>query len=294
VSQRPEAARPRAAGERSRLVDGTLRPGRRRGGAHGRLAYTEGAAATRACGSARGAPRFAERHVRRLVRGAQALGLPAADPRRLRRALEELAKAAFFGGEGVVAALAIARRRRRAARRRCAARPWRGSPAWRAVTAPLPHPGALLAGRHKLTQRLLQALASDAARAAGAEEALLFDAAGYLVEGRSHERRRDAGGRRALHAADRARRGRGIALEVASERLPARCGATSRAATCFAARGVAVINAVRGARAGSRSTARRSAPTAARCGAPRCGIGRRLGPRRAGVYPAAPTQEPHP
>jgi branched-subunit amino acid aminotransferase/4-amino-4-deoxychorismate lyase len=55
--------------------------------------------------------------------------------------------------------------------------------ALRAVTAPFAHPGALLAGGPKLSHRLLQALAFDAARAARADEALLFDASGWLVEG---------------------------------------------------------------------------------------------------------------
>src|SRR5262249_10133056 len=130
-----------------------------------------------------GAPRFAERHVRRLVRGAQALALPAVDPRLLQRALGEFARCAFLGGEGVVR-LSLSRDGDGALHvvgvpRELGEDP----PAWRTVTAPFAHPGAQVSGGHKLTDRLLQALASDAARAAGADEALLFDADGYLVEG---------------------------------------------------------------------------------------------------------------
>ena len=41
---------------------------------------------------------------------------------------------------------------------------------------------ARIAGGHKLTNRLVHALAADAARAAGVREALLFDRDGFLVE----------------------------------------------------------------------------------------------------------------
>src|SRR6185436_18906313 len=126
-----------------------------------------------------GAPRFAARHVARLVRDARSLGLPRADPLLLLRALDELARAAFAGGEGIVrlqlssdgdGALHVVGTARALGD---------DPPAWRAVTAPFPHPGAPLGGA-KLSQRLLHALASDAARAAGAQEALWFDAAGRL------------------------------------------------------------------------------------------------------------------
>jgi branched-subunit amino acid aminotransferase/4-amino-4-deoxychorismate lyase len=194
-----------------------------------------------------GAPRFADRHVRRLVRGAAALGLPAVDPRLLRRALDELAAAAFPAGEGVVR-LQLSRDGRGALRVVGVPRGLgEDAKEWRAVTAPLVHPGPMLGGGHKLTDRLLQALASDAARAAGVEEALLFDADGYLVEGaRTNAVALGADGALCTPPPERGAVA-GIALEVMSERLPVFRRDLSRRKLC-AARGVAVINAVRGAR----------------------------------------------
>jgi len=249
VSQRPEAARREPQASEVVWVDGTLRPADAPVVRTDDSAYTEGRGCYTSVRIRAGAPRFAERHVRRLVRGAQVLGLPAADPRRLRRALEELAKAAFFGGEGVVR-LSLSRDGDGALRVVGVPRDLgEDPPAWRAVTAPLPHPGALLAGGPKLTQRLLQALASDAARAAGAEEALLFDAAGYLVEGaRTNVVAMRADGALCTPPTERGAVA-GIALEVASERLPALVRRDLSRRDLFAARGVAVINAVRGARA---------------------------------------------
>jgi branched-chain amino acid aminotransferase len=196
-----------------------------------------------------GAPRFADRHIRRLVRGANALGLSPVDPHLLRRALDELAQAAFFGGEGVVR-LQLSRDGDGALHVVGVPRGLGDDPpAWRAVTAPLPHPGALLAGGHKLTHRLLQALASDAARAAGVEEALLFDGAGHLVEGaRTNVVALGADGALCTPPTERGAVA-GIALEVAGERLPALLRRDLSRRDLLAARGVAVINAVRGARA---------------------------------------------
>ena len=196
-----------------------------------------------------GAPRFAERHVRRLVRDARALGLPAVDARLVRRAIGELAQAAFRGGEGVVR-IQLSRDGDAALHVVGVSRELGGDPpAWRAVTAPFPHPGAPVAGGPKLTQRLLHALASDTARAAGAEEALLFDAAGRLVEGaRTNVVALAADGTLCTPPDERGAVA-GIALEVASERLPALRRRDLSRRDLLAARGVAVINAVRGARA---------------------------------------------
>jgi branched-subunit amino acid aminotransferase/4-amino-4-deoxychorismate lyase len=196
-----------------------------------------------------GVPRFADRHVRRLVRDAAALGLPAADPHLLRHALVELAKAAFHGGEGVVR-LTLSRDGDGALHVVGVPRGLgEDPPAWRAVTAPSAHPGPVLAGGHKLTDRLVHALASDAARAAGVEEALLFDAAGYLVEG-ARTNVVALRGDGVLCTPPIQRGGvAGIALEVVGERLPALARRDLSRRDVFAARGVAVTNAVRGARA---------------------------------------------
>jgi branched-subunit amino acid aminotransferase/4-amino-4-deoxychorismate lyase len=131
-----------------------------------------------------GRPRFAERHGQRLARDARALGLGELDPALVRQAMEELARAAFPEGEGVV--------------RIQASRDGDGDlhlvgvprglgdepPRWRAVVSDVLHDGGVsLPGGHKLSNRLALALARDAARAAGADEALLLDAGGRLVEG---------------------------------------------------------------------------------------------------------------
>jgi branched-subunit amino acid aminotransferase/4-amino-4-deoxychorismate lyase len=195
-----------------------------------------------------GAPRFAERHARRLARDARAIGLPPFDPRLVRRALAELA-AGFAGGDGIVR-LALSRGGEGALHVVGVPRALGDDPpAWRAVTAPFPHPGAGLACGAKLTGRLHHALAADAARAAGAQEALWFDAAGRLVEGaRTNVVVLAADGALVAPPTERGAVA-GIALELASERLRAlRRRDVSRRAV-FAARGVAAINAVRGARA---------------------------------------------
>lgn len=229
-------------------VDGELRPADAAVARADDSAFCEGRGCYTSVRIRAGAPTFAQRHVRRLRRDARALGLPAVDPALLSRALAELARAAFGGGDGVVR-LSLSRDGEGAPHvvGRAAAL-GDDPPAWRAVTAPLPHPGALLAGGPKLTHRLYQALAGDAARAARADEALLFDSAGWLVEGSRTNVVALAGD--GVLCTPPAARGAvaGIALEAAGERLPIEPRDLSRA-DLFAARGVAVLNAVRGARA---------------------------------------------
>jgi branched-subunit amino acid aminotransferase/4-amino-4-deoxychorismate lyase len=230
-------------------VDGTLRPADAAAVRADDSAFSEGRGCYTSVRIRAGAPTFAQRHVRRLERDARALGLPAVDPELLTRALAELARAAFGGGDGVVR-LQLSCDGEGALHVVGVARDLGDDPpAWRAVTAPFPHPGALLAGGPKLTHRLLQALAADAARAAHADEALLFDASGWLVEGaRTNVAALAADG--ALCTPPSARGAvAGIALEVASERLPALAQRDLSRSDLFAARGVAVLNAVRGARA---------------------------------------------
>ncbi len=195
-----------------------------------------------------GDPRFAERHVRRLERDARALALPAPDPRLLHRALRELARAAFADGDGVVR-LQLSRSGDGALHVVAVPRALGDDPPeWRAVTAPFPHPGAALPGGPKLCHRLPLALATDSARAAGVEEALLFDAAGRLVEGsRSNVLVEAADGALATPPAERGAVA-GVALEVVAAALPALRRRDLSRRGLRAARGVVVLNAVRGAR----------------------------------------------
>ena len=130
-----------------------------------------------------GRPRFAERHVRRLQSGARALRLGSVESAAVERALSELAGAAFPDGEGIVR-LQVSRDAD--AQLHLVGIPrtlGTDRPEWSAVTSPLPHTGEVLPGGHKLTNRLVLGLAAEIAREAGADEALLFDAAGRLVEG---------------------------------------------------------------------------------------------------------------
>jgi branched-chain amino acid aminotransferase len=229
-------------------VDGRIRPLDAGAVRADDTAFAEGRGCYTSVRIARGLPRFEARHVRRLERGARALHLPPPDPRHVRAALTELARAALPEGEGIV--------RLQLSRDGCGRSHLVGvprglgadPPEWSAVTAPLCHPGPLLAGGHKLTNRLVLALASDAARDAGVDEALLFDGAGRLVEAsRSNLIVLDAAGRLVTPPLERGAVA-GIAREVALERVKElRCRDVS-AADLRAAREVVAVNAVRGAR----------------------------------------------
>jgi branched-subunit amino acid aminotransferase/4-amino-4-deoxychorismate lyase len=212
-------------------------------------AYAEGRGCYTSVRIRAGAPVLAQRHVSRLVRDARALGLPPPDPARLHRALNDLARAAFGGGEGIVRLQLSSDRDGRLHAVGVPRALGEDPPAWRAVTAPFPHPGPLGARGAKLTNRLALALAADAARAARADEALLFDARGYLVEGaRTNVVVLSRDGALCTPPSERGAVA-GVALEVACERLPELRRRDLSRRDLFAARGVAAINAVRGARA---------------------------------------------
>jgi len=195
---------------------------------------------------AAGKPRFEARHLRRLARGAAALALGVFDPELARRALHALAAKALPGGEGAVR-IQLSRDARglrlTGIPRGLGADP----PVWSAIRAPHVHEGALVAGGHKLTNRLLHVLAADAARAAGADESLLFDRDGYLVEAsRSNVLLVDADER--LVSPPLARGAvAGIALEIVAERLPL-AWRDVRPSQLRAARALFAVNAVRGVR----------------------------------------------
>ena len=147
-------------------------------------AFAEGRGCYTAVRIRNGRPRFAERHLQRLVRGAEALRLGALDPQQVSRALEELSVAAFPNGEGIVR-LQLSRDARGTLHLVGVPRGLGDEPAtWRAIVAPIVHDGGLaLPGGHKLSNRLAQSLAADMSDAAGAHESLLLDAEGRLVEG---------------------------------------------------------------------------------------------------------------
>lgn len=216
-------------------------------------AYAEGRGCYTSVRIARGRPLHEERHVRRLERGARALCLGRLDARQVHHALHDLAAAAFPSGEGIVR-VQLSQGENGAARVVGIPRTLGDDPGqWSAVTAPIPHQetqleGTQLGGGHKLTNRLVQALAQDAARRAGAQEALLFDRDGFLVEGsRSNVLAVDDQGRLVTPPLARGAVA-GVAREVLCERVPELAERDLRREDLLAARAVICTNAVRGAR----------------------------------------------
>lgn len=122
-----------------------------------------------------------ERHVRRLVRDALCLGLPAPDPTACRRLLEELAAPSRVRGDLKVRVEAHVDAELGVRLRGAATELDPDRPVWRAIAAA--HPGPSLTSSAKSTDRSIYDPAIAAARAGGADEALLFDATGLLVEG---------------------------------------------------------------------------------------------------------------
>jgi branched-subunit amino acid aminotransferase/4-amino-4-deoxychorismate lyase len=121
-----------------------------------------------------------ERVALRLVRDARALGIGAHDAADVHGRLLAAGRAAFGAeGEGVVRLEARAGGELVASTRALGPEPT----LWRAITAPLAHPGPGSAPGAKRPAVPALDAARTAAADAGADEALLFDAAGRLVEG---------------------------------------------------------------------------------------------------------------
>lgn len=190
----------------------------------------------------------AERHARRLARDARLLGLGEVDEAAALRLLRELAAPTRGGGD---AKLRLeARREAGALRLLASSQPLEADPAtWLAISAPRRHGGASRSSRAKTTARALYDEASEAARRAGAAEALLFDAAGFLVEGARTNvvvALRDG----ALVTPPLARGAQaGVARELLLERVGELAEADVAGAELAAARAILAINAVRGVRA---------------------------------------------
>ncbi len=164
-------------------VDGALLPSDQAVVRADDSAFCEGRGCYSSVRIAAGRPRFADRHVERLQQGAKALRLGELAARTIRRALEELAAAALPAGEGVIR-LQVSRDASAAIHVVGVARQLGIDPAeWSAIVVALPHDGRTLAGGRKVTSRLTLSLAADDAIAAGADEAVLLDASGNLVEG---------------------------------------------------------------------------------------------------------------
>jgi len=209
-------------------------------------AFAEGRGCYTSVRIEKGRPRFEARHLRRLARGAAALSLGRFDPECARRALRELPAAALPGGEGAVR-LQLSRDGRGLRLVGVARGLGENPPRWSAITAPQRHAPPPVPGGHKLTSRLVLALAAESARAAGADEALLFDGEGRLVEAsRSNVLWVDEDDR--LLSPPLARGAvAGVALEVVRERVPIHFR-DARLPTLRKARALFAVNSVRGAR----------------------------------------------
>ena len=190
----------------------------------------------------------AARHVRRLARDARLLGLGDVDPAEAARALAELAATAVGSAD---AKLRLEARRDAAGLRLVgAAQPLDPDPpAWRAVSATRPHPGASPTSSAKTTARAGYEAAFAEARRAGADEALLFDREGFLVEGaRTNVVVRLADD--ALVTPPLARGAQaGVAREILLERVPELREGDVAADALDAAGEILAVNAVRGVRA---------------------------------------------
>jgi D-alanine transaminase len=180
----------------------------------------------------------------RLVRDAEALGLGALDPADVRERLLAAGRAAFGDGAGVVRLEA-----RPGGELVASTRPLGPEPAsWRAIRASVEHPGPGPAPGAKRAAVPALAAARDEAAAAGADEALLFDAAGFLVEGaRSNLALALADGRFVMPPLARGAV-RGVALEAALAAGVALVEADVARDALGAVRELVATNAVRGAR----------------------------------------------
>ncbi len=185
------------------------------------------------------------RVAERLVRDAHALGLGELDASEIHERLLALGRSSFGAtGEGVVRLEARAGGQLIESTRPIG--PERES--WRALTAPVPHPGPGPAPGAKRAPPPELAAARAAAEAAGVDEALLFDAAGRLVEGaRTNLALALADGRWVTPPAARGAV-RGVALDAALAAGVALEERDISHAECRAAREIVATNAVRGAR----------------------------------------------
>jgi len=197
----------------------------------------------------RGAVRHLERHVARIVRDAALLGIGALAPEAARAALVALGRRAFPDGEGVIRLEARAGAPGSPPELVGTARVLGPEPAvWRAALGPEPHPGASPWSAAKTGERAFHDRALAAAAAAGADEALLVDAGGFLVEGaRTSLVVVLASGALATPPLARGAQA-GVARAILLERVAGLVEGDVAAAELADARELVAANAVRGAR----------------------------------------------
>jgi len=228
-------------------VDGRLEPIERPVVRADDSAFTEGRGCYTTARVEGGKPRFRDRHVERLVRAAKELGLGDVDPALARRGLEELARAAFEGGDGVVRLQASRDGNGQLHLVAQARALGHEASQWSAAIVSLPHEGGGLSAGLKVSSRLTLALAADAARAAGVDEALLLDESRRLVEGSKSNIFVSAGPRDLATPAVASGAVAGIARRMVLERVD---GIEQRVVSESELRGateIVAVNAVRGA-----------------------------------------------
>lgn len=191
--------------------------------------------------------RHGARHAERLARDAAALALGTVDPARCLEAFAILGSAAFGSGPGVVR-VQVSRDAAGGTRLLAVARELGPRhDAWSAADVGIAHPGPAPWAGAKVTGHLHHVLARERASALGADEALLFDADGRLVEGaRTNLVARLADGTLATPPAARGAVA-GIALAIVREREPRLVERDLRRDELAAARELVALNAVRGA-----------------------------------------------
>ena len=196
-----------------------------------------------------GQPRFADRHVARLQRGARALRLGEIDETTIQRALAELAAAALPAGGGVIR-LQVSRDSEGTTHLVGIARGLgEDPPEWSAITVTQPHDGASISEGRKVTSRLTLALAAEDARNAGVNEAVLLDSSGRLVEGARSNLFVVTPGGSIWTPPISSGAVAGIARTISIEKLPEIEEREISRSELLAAAELIAVNAVRGARA---------------------------------------------
>ena len=197
----------------------------------------------------RGKIRHLERHIARLLRDARGLGLGALDPDTVRRVLTDGATRTFADSEGVIRLEVRAADGADAPHLVVTTRGIGDEPdRWRTVLAREPHPGRSPWSAFKTNERASYERALAGARATGADEALLADAEGRLVEGaRTNVIVVDAEGILRTPPLTRGAQA-GIARAILLDRIAELVEADVAVADLAAAREIVLVNAVRGAK----------------------------------------------
>jgi branched-chain amino acid aminotransferase len=238
-------------------VDGELLPADRAVVRADDSAFREGRGCLTTLRIAAGQPRFLDRHIKRIQKGAKALRLGEVSEATIRRAIEELGEAALPEGEGAIR-LQVSRDESGATHLVGSARNLGKNPSeWSAIIVALPHDGASLVDGLKVSSRLTLSLAAEDARAAGVDEAVMLDGAGHLIEGATSNL--FVASQQGALSTPRIASGAvaGIARSIVLERIPEIEERDIAKSELLEAAEIIAVNAVRGARPITRLNDRR-------------------------------------